>query len=162
MQKYDKIFLSKMSFNGLFQFISTLVVPLGIILYLQFDSVAPSIMLHNIAIAGIGGIDIYVRQLKNRQPQQQLELLGMPKNVTNAVCFLVHALLVAAVVYKPVDPLKIPLESHFLLILVTLMIFGLPWWPYSITRGEMFLAYIVMYIGTFIGSIILDKKIIDF
>lgn len=90
MQNYSKYFVSKMNVNLLFHFISTYVVPLGIILYLNFDTVAPAIMLHNIAIACIGGIDIYVRQLKNRQPQQQLEMLGMSKNTTNAVCFLIH------------------------------------------------------------------------
>ena len=127
MKIYDSVHFSKTNMNGLFKFVSTFVVPLGIILYLQFDLVAPSIMFHNIIIACIGGIDIYVRQLKNRQPQEQLELLGMPSNVTNAVCFLVHMLLIAAIVYKPVDPLKVPLESHFLLILVAAIIFGIPW-----------------------------------
>ena len=161
MKKYDNTFYSKMNINLLFIFISSYVVPLGIILYLNFDNIAPMIMLHNIAIACIGGIDIYFRQLKNRQPQQQLELLGMPKNITNAVCFLIHALLVAAIVYKPVDPLRIPIESHLLLILVPLIIYALPWWPYSITRNEMFLSYIVIYIGTFVGSIILDKKLLN-
>ncbi len=161
MQNYSKYFVSKMNVNLLFHFISTYVVPLGIILYLNFDTVAPAIMLHNIAIACIGGIDIYVRQLKNRQPQQQLEMLGMSKNTTNAVCFLIHALLIAAVVYKPIDPLRIPIESHFILILVAIVIFGLPWWPYSITRNEMFVSYIVMYMGMFIGSIILDKKLLN-
>ncbi len=161
MKKYSDLFISKSNLNGLFKFISTFAVPIGIILYLQFKSIAPTIMFHNIIIAGIGGIDIYVRQLKNRQPAEQLELLGMPSDITNVVCFLVHVLLIAVIIYRPVDPLRVPLESHLLVILVAIIIFGIPWWPYVITRAEMFLAYISMYFGLYVGSIILDKKLLN-
>jgi|TARA_Y200000002_G_scaffold370224_1_gene365455 hypothetical protein len=160
MKKYNDFFY-KSNLNILFKFISTFAVPIGVILYLQFKSIAPTIMLHNIIIAGIGAIDIYVRQLKNRQPVEQLKLLGMPSDITNVVCFLLHVLLVAVIIYRPVDPLRIPLESHLLLILVAIIIFGIPWWPYVISRAEMFLAYVTMYFGLYIGSIILDKKLLN-
>ena len=147
--------------TNVFKFISTLAIPIGVILYLQFENIAPIIMLHNIIVGSIGGIDIYVRQLKNRQPAEQLVVFGLPTDITNVLCFLAHVLLIAVIVYRPVDPLRIPLESHYLLVLVPIIIFGLPWWPYKISRMEMFLVYIAMYIGLYVGSIIIDKKIIS-
>lgn len=147
--------------NSIFKFISTFAVPLGIILYLQFKDVSAKIMLHNIIIGTIGGIDIYIRQLKNRQPAEQLGILGIPSNIMNVVFFLLHMLLIAVVLYRPVDPLTIPNESHYILLLVPIVIFGLPWWPYIITRMEMFMIYISLYIYLYIGTIILNKKILN-
>jgi hypothetical protein len=161
MKEYNKIYSTKTNIKSLFNFISTFAVPIGILLYLEFKSIASTIMFHNIIIGTIGGIDIYVRQLKNRQPAEQLTFLGLPINITNALCFLLHMLLIAAIVYRPVDPLRVPMESHLLLILVGIIIFGIPWWPYVITRTEMFFIYVSLYIGLYIGSIILDKKILN-
>ena len=160
MREYKTI-SRKTNLNSLFKFISTFAVPIGIVLYLEFKSIAPVIMLHNIIVGTIGGVDIYVRQLKNRQPVEQLVFLGMPSNITNMLCFLLHMLLIAVIVYRPIDPLRIPTESHLLLLLVIIIIYGIPWWPYVITRTEMFFIYIFLYIGLYIGSIILDKKILN-
>lgn len=147
--------------NGILKFISTFAVPLGIILYLNFKEVSAKIMLHNIIIGTIGGVDIYVRQLKNRQPAEQLGILGISSNTMNVVFFLLHMLLIGAVLYRPVDPLIIPKESHYILLLVPIVIFGLPWWPYIITRMEMFIIYISLYIYLYFGSVILNKKMLN-
>ena len=118
-------------------------------------------MLHNIIIGTIGGVDIYVRQLRNRQPAEQLGILGIPSNTMNVVFFLLHMLLIAAVLYRPVDPLIIPNESHYILLLVPIVIFGLPWWPYIITRMEMFIIYISLYLYLYFGSVVLNKKMLN-
>ena len=74
---------------------------------------------------------------------------------------LLHLLLLMVVIYRPIVPLEISMYSHVLFGVVVILVFGLPWWPYSITRMELFLIYVVTYVGLFAGSIILNKKLIE-
>ena len=90
-----------------------------------------------------------------------MKILGLPTDISSALSSLLHLLLLIVVIYRPIDPLDIPTYSHLLMGVVVILVFGLPWWPYSITRMELFLIYVATYIGLFAGSVILNKKLIE-
>ena len=147
--------------KNLYIFLSTFLIPIAIIVYLFFPSVRPVLLLHNLTVAFIGQVDLYFRFLKNRQPIEQVKILGLPTDISSVLSSLLHLLLLIIIIYRPIVPLEIPMYSHVLMGVVVLLVFGLPWWPYSITRMEMFLIYVVTYVGLFAGSIILNNKLIE-
>ena len=145
---------------NIYIYFSTFLIPIFSIIYIMFPSIRSVIFLHNCMIAIVGGIDAYFRQMNNRQPIQQIRIFNLSVGESSVVSLFIHLVLVAVLIYRPIDPLEISTSSHFLLILLTIVVFGVPHWPYSITRTELFLVYILGYFIFFAESIILNKKMI--
>ena len=121
-------------FKITFQYqLSYLIVPLAIILYLFVESYRSYLLYHMVCCGLIGTLDtINYYRLGNT---------GIVFTISSIIC---HSLLLLVLMqfkkYGKINPI-----SLFLLFIVNVTIFYLPFWPYSFSRKVVLFSYNLIY-----------------
>ena len=121
-------------FKITFQYqLSYLIVPLAIILYLFVESYRSYLLYHMVCCGLIGTLDtINYYRLGNT---------GVVFTISSVICHLLLLLvLMQFKKYGKINPI-----SLFLLFIVNVTIFYLPFWPYSFSRKVVLFSYNLIY-----------------
>ena len=121
-------------FKITFQYqLSYLIVPLAIILYLFVESYRSYLLYHMVCCGLIGTVDtINYYRLGNT---------GVVFTISSVICHLLLLLvLMQFKKYGKINPI-----SLFLLFIVNVTIFYLPFWPYSFSRKVVLFSYNLIY-----------------
>ena len=119
-------------FKNAFLYISTYVIPLLMILYIQYSSIRNLIICHMLPISIIGIIEVL---LQNRTPIEKLLII------------IGHLLFFVLVIfYKPNNYKLHPLIFPLTLYIPISIIINMPIWKYEITKEQMVILYTIIYI----------------
>lgn len=124
--------------------LSYFIVPIVIILYFFYSFIRPIVFTHCFVILIIGWIDTYFKIIK----YNNYIILGI-------LSFIGHLLLILPIIYfkKIYYSNK---NTYILLLFAILLLFFLPYWPYILTKEEMILLYLFLFL--FIEFIMLLTK----
>ena len=117
------------------------IVPIVIILYIFYSFIRPIIFTHCFVVLIIGCIGTYLKFKNNI-------ILGI-------LSFIGHLLLILPIIYfkKIYYSNK---NTYILLLFAILLLYFLPYWPYILTKEEMILLYLFLFL--FIEFIMLLTK----
>lgn len=119
-------------FKNSFFYISTYVIPLLMLLYIEFTNIRKLIISHMLPISIIGIIEVL---LHNRTPIEKLLII------------IGHLLFFVLVIfYKPNNYKLHPLIFTLTLCIPISIIINMPIWKYEITKVQMVILYTIIYI----------------
>ncbi len=123
--------------------LSYVLVPLAIILFIYFPFLKPILIYHMVCVGIIGTIDTYLSTNKN----------GI---IIYIGSFIFHlSLLLSLFYFKKYGYLNI--YSVLLLIIANFIIYKLNYWPYKLTRKQIFYLYNFIYLILLISFYIIYK-----
>ena len=119
-------------FKNSFLYISTYVIPLLMLLYIQFNNIRNLIILHMLPISIIGIIEVL---LQKRTPIEKILII------------IGHLLFFVLVIfYKPNNYKLHPLIFPLTLCIPISIIINMSIWKYEITKEHMVILYTIIYI----------------
>lgn len=114
--------------------LSYILVPLSILLYIYVPAMKPIFMYHMVCVAIIGTIDT---------------LLKDKNGIAMKIASIILHLLLLFVLYDFNTYENNNLISIFLLIVVNLIIYFLPYWPYELSKIDVVYLYNFIYFALF-------------
>ena len=134
-------------------YLSTILIPLTLILYVFIQPLRPVLFKHMIAVGLIGIIETgYFFEGYKKKHHTWWTKGWQP--ATYIFCMILHVLLLLVLINFP-QYWNFNKFSFVLLIIVNLIIIFLPWWPYFMSKTTVLVLYNVIYLSILgIGSLI--------
>ena len=142
--------MSTVTWLNEYGFLSTLLIPLTIILYIFVHPLRPAFFKAMVAIGVIGTIEVISAFYTNKYPKS----IQIGQNIKISSLFI---LIIALISHLLILVVLIDFSKYWgfnkfsllILVVANLVIIFLPWWPYNMSKTSLLIVYNVVYLTIF-------------